>query len=389
MISVEYSRHLDTDTQGEILDLLDRAFSDQVYSNNTRFGFFDNSEIAHSHYVVVRYLQRVVAVAIVGWRIINFLEGTISAATVGPLAVHPNFQRQGLGRKLLQGVEDLARGEGAQVLYLQGIEGFYGRFGFYPCLAKGKLVFDVKKVNAMSDVILETPTSAHLHTLSSIYKDTASFVSCSAYRSNEDWEWLTTRASSTWYFFKPTLVSFNGQPLAYFCSDSAQLGRIREAAYYANSEAMSSLVAGISIYLRDAECESFEIMTWYDSPLYKYSQCYLDAQFVQYLKTDGSQVMKILSFDRIQDLLVKGCARDVDKVLVNAQEDNVRLHFISKQGKSVILTIADNFLPGLLCGYFPLDVATVDVKESQEIYDAIHVFFSRLKKPFFFQGDNY
>jgi GNAT superfamily N-acetyltransferase len=389
MISIEYSRHLDTDTQGKILDLLDRAFSDQVYSNNTRFGFFNNDEVSHSHYVIVHYLQKVVAVAIVGWRIINFLGGTISAATVGPLAVHPNFQRQGLGKKLLQGVEDLAKGEGAQVLYLQGIEGFYGRFGFYPCLAKGKLVFDIKKVNAMSNVSIETPTSAHLHTLSSIYKNTAGFVSCSAYRSNKDWEWLTTHASNTWYFFKPTLVSFNGQPLAYFCSDSAQPGRIREAACYAHPEAMSSLVAGISIHLRDAECESFEIMTWYDSPLYRYSKCYLDAQFIQYLKTDGSQVMKILSFDHIQALLVKGCASNVDKVLLNEQENSVKLHFISKRGATVVLSVPGNFLPGLLCGYFPLDVATVDVKESQEIYDAVHVFFSRLKQPFFFQGDNY
>lgn len=389
MISVEYSKHLDTDTQGKILDLLDRAFSDQVYSNNTRFGFFNNNEVFHSHYVIVRYLQNVVAVAIVGWRIINFLGGTISAATVGPLAVHPNFQRQGLGRKLLQGVEDLARREGAQVLYLQGIEGFYGRFGFYPCLAKGKLVVDIKKVNAISDVSLETPTSAHLHNLSNIYQDTARLVSCSAYRSNEDWKWLTTNASSTWYFFKPTLVSFKGQPLAYFCSDSAQPSRIREAGYYAHPEAISSLLAGISAHLKDAECESFEIMTWYDSPLYKYSQCYLDAQFVQYLKTDGSQVMKILSFDHIQALLVKGCARNVDKVLINQQEDRVRLHFINKQREFVVLSVPGNFFPGLLCGYFSLDVATVDTKESQETYKAVHDFFDNLKKPFFFQGDNY
>ncbi|MFM7447443.1 MAG: GNAT family N-acetyltransferase [Leptolyngbyaceae cyanobacterium] len=389
MISVEYSNRLDPDTQGEILDLLDRAFSDQVYSNNTRFGFFNNNEASHSHYVIIRYLQKVVAVAIVGWRIIDFLGGTISAATVGPLAVHPNFQGQGLGRKLLQGVEDLARRENAQVLYLQGIEGFYGRFGFYPCLAKGKLVVDIKRVNEMSDVSLETPTSAHLHDLSNIYKNTARLVSCSAYRSNENWKWLTTNASSTWYFFKPTLVSLKGQPLAYFCSDSAQPGRIREAAYYPHPEAISGLLAGISVYLKDAESESFEIMTWYDSPLYKYSQCYLDSQFVQYLKTDGSQVMKILSFDHIQALLVKGCASNVDKVLLNEQKDSVKLHFINKQGATVVLSVPGNFLPGLLCGYFSLDVATVDIRESQEIYEAVHDFFGNLKKPFFFQGDNY
>jgi predicted N-acetyltransferase YhbS len=389
MISVNHSKHLDTDSQKEVLNLLDLAFSDQVYSNNTRFGFFNNNEVSRSDYVIVRYLEKVVGVAIVGWRIINFLGGTISAATVGPIAVHPNFQRQGLGRRLLQGVEEISRQEGAQVLYLQGIDGFYSRFGFYPCLAKAKLIIDTSKINTELDVSLEIPTSSQLDDLSNIYNDTASHVSCSAYRDRETWKWLITDASRTWYFPKPTLVYFKGRPVAYFCSDSIQPGRIREAAYYQHPEAITSLLAGISNTLEGKDCKLFEVMTWYDSPLYKHSQRYLDAQFVQYLKTDGSQVMKILNFNHIKGLLVQGSAREVDKVLIDEQENNVRIHFINKHRKSLILNVMTNFLPGLLSGYFPLDIATIDIKESQEIYEAVCNFFGNLKKPFFFQGDNY
>lgn len=56
--------------------------------------------------------------------------GAVVAAVLAPLAVHPEHQRQGIARQMIeQGCDALAR-RGFDVLLVYGDPAFYGRFGF-------------------------------------------------------------------------------------------------------------------------------------------------------------------------------------------------------------------------------------------------------------------
>ncbi len=52
------------------------------------------------------------------------------ALLLGPLAVHPDFQRNGLGARLLKHGVDAARGKGHGLVFLVGDAPYYERFGF-------------------------------------------------------------------------------------------------------------------------------------------------------------------------------------------------------------------------------------------------------------------
>ena len=50
---------------------------------------------------------------------------------LGPVAVHPTHQGEGLGAMLIQGGLDAARAQGWQRVMLVGDASYYGRFGFW------------------------------------------------------------------------------------------------------------------------------------------------------------------------------------------------------------------------------------------------------------------
>lgn len=58
--------------------------------------------------------------------------GAVDSRILAPLAVHPDFQKQGLGGTLI--VEGLARlkAAGTQLVFVLGDPDYYGRFGFRP-----------------------------------------------------------------------------------------------------------------------------------------------------------------------------------------------------------------------------------------------------------------
>lgn len=57
-------------------------------------------------------------------------EGDASALLLGPVAVHPTRQGEGLGALLIARTLDVARKAGWQRVVLVGDEPYYGRFGF-------------------------------------------------------------------------------------------------------------------------------------------------------------------------------------------------------------------------------------------------------------------
>jgi predicted N-acetyltransferase YhbS len=79
------------------------------------------------------FLARTDKVALAGvisyWRV--FIgERAMPALLLGPLAVHPNLQGQGIGRALMQHTLALARARGERLVILVGDEPYYARVGF-------------------------------------------------------------------------------------------------------------------------------------------------------------------------------------------------------------------------------------------------------------------
>jgi len=73
------------------------------------------------------------------WPLRTFPEG-VPALLLGPLAVHPDMQRQGLGAALIgQGLMAAAR-QGHALVFLVGDAPYYARFGFAPVQPFGRLL---------------------------------------------------------------------------------------------------------------------------------------------------------------------------------------------------------------------------------------------------------
>lgn len=59
---------------------------------------------------------------------------TTTLLGLGPLAVHPEFQRRGIGSMLVERALDRARSQGCAAVCVLGDPGFYRRFGFCTAL---------------------------------------------------------------------------------------------------------------------------------------------------------------------------------------------------------------------------------------------------------------
>jgi putative acetyltransferase len=69
--------------------------------------------------------------------VIRSEERSIPALALAPMAVHPKFQDQGVGSKLIwRGLEDCRR-LGYKIVVVIGHPGYYPRFGFLPARERG------------------------------------------------------------------------------------------------------------------------------------------------------------------------------------------------------------------------------------------------------------
>jgi len=72
---------------------------------------------------------------IIGHIALSPMIAPVRALGLGPVAVRPDLQRQGIGSKLINAALDIARVEDIQAVFLLGHAEYYPRFGFRPELA--------------------------------------------------------------------------------------------------------------------------------------------------------------------------------------------------------------------------------------------------------------
>ncbi len=64
-------------------------------------------------------------------------KGSLPALALAPMAVHPEFQNQGIGSRLVREGLERCRSLGHKIVVVVGHPEFYPRFGFTPARAKG------------------------------------------------------------------------------------------------------------------------------------------------------------------------------------------------------------------------------------------------------------
>jgi putative acetyltransferase len=74
---------------------------------------------------------------IIGHVLFSRLKAPMKALGLAPVAIHPSFQKQGVGSALIREGLDRARKDGWMCVFVLGDPGYYGRFGFRAETAKG------------------------------------------------------------------------------------------------------------------------------------------------------------------------------------------------------------------------------------------------------------
>ena len=61
---------------------------------------------------------------------------TIDVVALGPVAVHPKYQLQGIGKKLIEYGIEILKKEGEKIVILLGHTTYYPKFGFEPAISQ-------------------------------------------------------------------------------------------------------------------------------------------------------------------------------------------------------------------------------------------------------------
>lgn len=292
-MEIKFRKCQEISNRKDILTLLDGAFQNSVFSQNTNSAFFSGYNSPYSNFVTIEDNNELLALAIIAKRKIRFFENFILAMTIGPFAVRNDAQGKGLGKMLMQGVESLAKKLSVELLYLVGIKGFYKSLGFETFMQRSKIVICKKELPNDSRSTVKPFECQYKEDLIKCYETLAAQSNFSSVRSLDDWDWLLTHATKSYYFHHPHVVlNENGKFVGYFTNDVKNPGRLREASYSFESQDIHTFLSGLLNYTNFHQIDNLEIMTFPNSPLHKYLKQSFNFSFVKLHNADGGQMIK-------------------------------------------------------------------------------------------------
>jgi predicted N-acetyltransferase YhbS len=292
-----------------ILTLLENAFEDKVFALNTQNAFFNGYCSEYPNFVLIEHRRIPVAVAIVALRKIHFFGTIAKAMTVGPFAVAQNMQNQGLGRKLMEGIEDLAKKLSVDLLYLVGIKGFYKSLGFKTFMQRSKIVLNPEEINEGSSASIQAFDGSYRDDSVESYQNLSSLCNFSSKRTDCDWDWLLGHATNSYYFYKPIVVlDENANFVGYFTHDPNDPGRLREVVYQLEDNKIETFLCGLRQYASALKIDRLEIMTPPCSPLHTYCKRNFNFSFVELHNVDAGQMVKGLTKETIKKIQNASCS---------------------------------------------------------------------------------
>jgi len=202
---IHHSKFLD-----DVSAILSEGFPDQRHSSD--FRKMKACGFPKDMYIIERLVENKLG----GFLLAKTQEIFISSnyllsMSIGFVAVSKQHQNNGFASEMLNEASKLAAELGVKCIYLQGINGFYEKFGYVPQLAKSKIVFqNLSKYSkrAENKIRFENATFSDVETISNIYSEYSNNITCAAKRTEESWSWLLNTAKNTMFFDNPTVVFY-------------------------------------------------------------------------------------------------------------------------------------------------------------------------------------
>lgn len=146
----------------QIKALVKEAFEKSPYGYNN-----ENDIIEKVHKTDLAFFFEIVAVSdekIVGYGLLSpAFVGKTTGLVLAPLAVLPSHQGQGIGKKIIEALEEKAVKEGFPFIHILGDPNYYGKFGYLPARNYHiQAPFDVEE----KYFLIKDLTSNHLKDLS-------------------------------------------------------------------------------------------------------------------------------------------------------------------------------------------------------------------------------
>lgn len=393
-IEVKFVKNQNILEKEKIIKLFDGAFGETIYSNNTKTAFFTGYKSPYPNFVLLYKEKNLVGLAIIAQKLVRIFGHKVKTITVGPLAIGASHQNKGYSKYLFSGIDKIATKLNADLIYLQGIDNFYSKYEYFPCLAKSKLEIQVKHLLNIDQVTIIPFTDIYLKQVMDLYEQVAGNNNCTSYRSEQDWLWLTKYATLSYYFFKPYLIVDKDKDnvMGYFCTDPNDKSRLREAIYVMAYNKISLFLSGVKQYAYQNSLSSVEIMTPPDSMLVKYINNHSTGTFMQFIRSDGGQLVKIVNYKSMVKIIKKNMLYNSKpySLSINGNNDNIYFSLTKNNTKNTIVTFKckKKHLPGFITGYLGSEVF-FDYNSSDQNHLEIFKHNPNNLSPFIYQGDNY
>jgi len=215
--------------------------------------------------------------------------------SIGLVTTDPRHRNSGYARSLIKGIENHARLNQVDFLYLAGIPGFYDKYGYIGFAPKSKFIFSSADLPKRNGRIVDA-TIYHLPVIQSLYNDYSSTIESFSYRKYSDWQDLFGPLSSTFLFYCPKLVLDQAdKPIAYFCSTPNDVKAIREFIPALDSDSVTTALSLIANSPEYAHRDSIEIFAPAKGPIWNIANDRLGADFQCFIRPRSSNMLKWLS----------------------------------------------------------------------------------------------
>ena len=389
-IVLKYSNKLLLKEKINILNLLKNSFKDELISTSVQNAFFNGYESDIKNFILLYDDELIVGIAIIAYRRINILSHLFKTITVGPIAIDPKYQGKGLSRLLMKQLDIIGDIENKDFIYLGGINNFYRQFNYYSCLSKSKIVINCTDIQIKENISVVPLKINHINRIKYLYNEISKTNSLTSKRDNKTWVFLINHCKNSYHFCNPHIVLYKKSIIGYFCTDPIERNRIRESVCLQKYNYVDKYLTGLKLYFDKIGEKKIELMSPINSLLYNYIKKDSTGIFIEYIKNNGGQLMKILKIDEF-----------IMKINIIIYIHNIFLEYNSSKNiieftnlrkgskKNMNKTFCDyKYFIGFISGKYKNDILYNYDEISFEFKEDLKNAF-KYNFPFIYQGDNF
>ena len=205
------------------------------------------------------------------------------------------YRGQGFSRKLIENITKEAIKSKVDFFYLQGIPGFYSKFGFSGFAPKCKFTFKISSF-IKSDSRIAPLNRGYQEQVKQLYTDYSHSVGNYVIRSNENWRDFFFSLSSTFLFYRPSVIlDHSNRVIAYFCVSPTNPAQIKEVVFHPNHEKVLFSCSALATYVSKLGASHLEIYAPARGPLNELCLKSIEADFVCLFRPSSSNMIKQVS----------------------------------------------------------------------------------------------